>query len=87
MKLLMIVFDLNTKFSSDNAEALRDLGQITQATSANSNPLDSDGDLLDDEEADYAELTEYVRIVALTFYAEYAEDNTGGAEQNPNNLH
>ena len=67
--------DPQTQFSSDNAGALRDLAQIAQVTSADGDHLDNGGHLSaadDSQEADYFELTEYVRIVALTFYAEYS---------------
>ena len=72
--------DPNAQFSSDLAAALRDLAYITQVTS------DSDGSFNqeDDQEADYFELTEYVRIVALTFYAEHNTDNN---DKNPKQLH
>ena len=79
--------DPNTQFSSDNAEALRDLAKITQITSDSHDLSTADGELLTqdgDQEADYFELTEYVRIVALTFYAEY---NTSSGEQHLKSLH
>jgi uncharacterized protein len=72
--------DPKTLFSSDNADALRDLAQITQIAS-----VDSDLSTQDDSlEADYFELTEYVRIVALNFYAEY---NTSDNKHSPTSLH
>ena len=70
--------DPDTTFSSDSAEALRDLAQIAQVTSVD----DVNGG--DDQEADYVELTEYVRVVALTFYTEH---NTIETEKSAKNLH
>ena len=56
--------DPNSQFSSENADALRDLANIVQA--------DIDDELDDSEqEADFIELVEYVRVVALNFFEEY----------------
>lgn len=56
--------DPNSQFSSENAEALRDLAAIVQA--------ETDAELDEDEQAgDFIELVEYVRIVALNFFEEY----------------
>ena len=72
--------DPKALFSSDNADALRDLAQITQVASVDSDLLNQD----DSQEADYFELTEYVRIVALTFYAEYTISDS---KHPPKSLH
>ena len=72
--------DPKTLFSSDNADALRDLAQITQVASVDSDLSSQD----DSEEADYFELTEYVRVVALNFYAEYTIIDS---KQSPKSLH
>lgn len=56
--------DPNTQFSSENAEALRDFAAIVQA--------ETDEELEETEqEGDFIELVEYVRIVALNFFEEY----------------
>ena len=75
--------DPNTEFSSDNAEALRDLAQIAQATTDDADALNEDND----QESDYLELTEYVRIVALTLYSEYAGQDVSADERQLKNLH
>ncbi len=63
--------DPNAEFSSDQADSLRDLAAIVQVT------IDDDIDRDEDEqEADFLELVEYVRIVAMNFY----EDNLQDAE-------
>ena len=55
--------DPNTQISSDHADALRDLAAIVQVG------MDPDEEQSKDEqEADYMELVEYVRIVAMNFY-------------------
>lgn len=56
--------DPNSQFSSENAEALRDLAAIVQAE------IDEELDE-QEQEGDYIELVEYVRIVALNFFEEY----------------
>ena len=75
--------DPNTEFSSDNADALRDLAKITQVAIADADLLNEDND----QESDYFELTEYVRIVALTLYSEYAEQDVSVDEQQLKGLH
>ena len=75
--------DPNTEFSSDNADALRDLAQITQVATADADSFNEDND----QESDYLELTEYVRIVALTLYAEYAEQDVNADKRQLKSLH
>lgn len=70
--------DPQTKFSSDHAEALRDLAQIAQVSYD-----DSDAGRGDGQESAYFELTEYVRMVALTFYAEH---NIADSRPHPQSL-
>ena len=72
--------DPDKTFSSDSAEALRDLAQIAQVSSADPDDVVED----DDQEADYVELSEYVRVVALTFYTEH---NAMSTEKSAQNLH
>lgn len=62
--------DPNTEFSEDNAQALRDLAAIVQAEYVD----DMD---IEEQESDFTELVEYVRVVALNFY----EDLVRSAEQ------
>ncbi len=57
--------DPEAEFSSEQAEALRDLAAIVQAT------VDEDRDE-EFQEIDFVELEEYVRIVALNFYEDCA---------------
>ncbi|MBX2808743.1 MAG: UPF0149 family protein [Cellvibrionaceae bacterium] len=57
--------DPNTEFSSEQADALKDLASIVQAT------VDEDKDEML-QERDLVELEEYVRIVALNFYEDCA---------------
>ncbi len=60
-------FTENHRVSAEGAEALRDFAAITQAdaTGAKSNEA---------EEADFFQLTEYVRIVALDFFTEHNKE-------------
>lgn len=60
--------DPESTFSSDNADALRDMAAIVQVAVA-------DDQEEDDQEADYYELVEYVRVVAMNFYAEHYHDD------------
>ena len=60
--------DPDKRFSSDNADALRDMAAIVQAAVA-------DDEDEEDQEAGYYELVEYVRMVAMNFYAESSEEN------------
>lgn len=61
--------DPNTQFSSENAEALRDFAAIVQA--------ETDAELDEaEQEGDFIELVEYVRIVALNFFEEYKSIDT-----------
>ena len=59
--------DPNQAFSSDNADALRDMAAIVQAAV-------SDDDDEEDQESGYYDLVEYVRVVAMNFYAEHQID-------------
>ncbi len=59
--------DADHEMSGDNADALRDLAAIVQVTM-------NEQDEEEAQEADYTDLVEYVRIVALNFYAEYRRD-------------
>ncbi|MGH1486761.1 MAG: UPF0149 family protein [Cellvibrionaceae bacterium] len=72
--------DPNAEFSGDQADSLRDMAAIVQVT--------IDGDLEseegrdeDQQEADFIELIEYVRIIAMNFYEDNLQDiddkNTG----------
>lgn len=61
--------DPNTAFSKDQADGLRDLAAIVQA--GMDDELDED-----EQEADYIELVEYVRVLALNFF----EDNKTAKE-------
>jgi len=56
--------DPDSQFSSENADALRDFASIVQAE------IDEELDE-DEQEGDFIELVEYVRIVALNFFEEY----------------
>ena len=56
--------DPDTQFSSENAEALRDFAAIVQAE------IDEELDE-QEQEGDFIELVEYVRVVALNFFEEY----------------
>lgn len=67
--------DPETQFSSDNADALRDMAAIVQAAVS-----DEDDD--EEQESGYYDLVEYVRMVAMNFYAEHHVD-----EENPPTLH
>lgn len=60
--------DPEAKFSSDNADALRDMAAIVQAA------VDDEQEE-EDQEADYFDLVEYVRVVAMNFYAEHYQDD------------
>lgn len=56
----------DAEFSSDQAESLRDIASIVQVT------VDAEEDRdADEQEADYTDLVEHTRIIAMNFY----EDN------------
>ncbi len=57
----------DAEFSRDNADALRDMAAIVQAAV-------SDDEEEDEQEAGYYDLVEYVRVVAMNFYAEHHVD-------------
>jgi yecA family protein len=57
--------DPNKEFSSDQADALRDLAAIVQAT------VDEDDAGIEEQENNYFQIVEYVRVLAMNFY----EDN------------
>lgn len=59
--------DPNQSFTKDSADALRDMAAIVQAAV-------SDDDDEEEQEAGYYELVEYVRVVAMNFYAEHHID-------------
>lgn len=65
--------DPNTQFSSDQADALRDLAAIVQVTS-------DEDESQQEQEHNYSELVEYVRVVALNFYQDNGPENNA-----PNN--
>ena len=59
--------DPNSQISSDNADALRDMAAIVQAAV-------SEEDDQEEQESGYYDLVEYVRVVAMNFYAEHHID-------------
>ena len=66
-----------THFSADQAEALRDLAAIVQVSA----DREEDGlSATEDEEADYMELVEYVRLLALNFYQDFASPSRPAEE-------
>lgn len=60
--------DPDREFSSDNADALRDMASIVQAAV-------TDGEDEEEQESSYYDLAEYVRVVAMNFYAEHHTDD------------
>jgi len=59
----------NAEFSSDQADSLRDLAAIVQVT------VDEDVDRDEDEqEGDYMDLVEHVRIIAMNFYEDQLQE-------------
>ncbi len=60
--------DPDQEFSSDNADALRDMAAIVQAAV-------SDDDDDEEQESGFYDLVEYVRVVAMNFYAEQHADD------------
>lgn len=61
--------DPNAEFSADQADALRDMAAIVQVTIDGDSDEEGRGE--DEQEADFMELIEYVRVIAMNFY----EDN------------
>lgn len=59
--------DPDRKFTSDAADALRDMAAIVQAAVC-------DDDDEEEQEKDYSDLIEYVRMAAMHFYAEHHID-------------
>ncbi len=60
--------DPDQTFTKDNADALRDMAAIVQASV-------SDEDDEEEQETGYYDLIEYVRMVAMNFYAEHHVDD------------
>ena len=61
----------NAEFSSDQADSLRDLAAIVQVT------VDDDIDRDEDEqEGDYMDLVEHVRIIAMNFYEDKLQEES-----------
>lgn len=60
--------DPDQKFSSDHADALRDMAAVVQA-------VVTDDDSEEEQEEGFYELVEYVRVVAMNFYAEHQTDH------------
>lgn len=67
--------DPKAEFSSDQADALRDMAAIVQVT-VDGDLESEEGRNEDQQEADFIELVEYVRIIAMNFY----EDNLQGID-------
>jgi len=62
--------DPNAEFSSDQADSLRDIAAIVQVS------LDEEEETReeDEQESDYFDLVEHVRIIALNFYEDNLQD-------------
>jgi uncharacterized protein YgfB (UPF0149 family) len=74
--------DPNAEFSTDQADALRDMAAIVQVT--------IDGDLEgeegrgeDQQEADFTELVEYVRVIAMNFYEDKLQSSDDKGKRKP----
>jgi yecA family protein len=82
--------DPSKEFSSDQADSLRDLAAIVQVGVDDEHEEDADR-----QEANYFELVEYVRVLAMNFYEDHmqgleskaAADNFSTDTPPPQNLH
>ena len=59
--------DPNTEFSSDQADSLRDMAAIVQVT------VDEEERDQEQQEVDFLELVEYVRVIAMNFYEDHRQ--------------
>lgn len=67
--------DPKAEFSSDQADSLRDIAAIVQVSLDEDDDPDPDSEREEDEqEADYFDLVEHVRIIALNFYEDKLQD-------------
>lgn len=69
--------DPNAEFSTDQADSLRDIAAIVQVTiDEDENVKEERGE--EEQESDFSDLVEHVRIIALNFYEDNLQDINDG---------